>query len=179
MDTLILGLLIFQSRTVYEIKARINSGMNMMYSDSMGSIQAAIKKLLSNGNIEFTESVENGKFKKIYSITPSGREYFNNWVNTPMRASQSKNSDLPKLYFMGLSDKGTRIDRIESYIKSLSEIYDILNALYEQGKSVRTDKEHKDILTYQFLSLKYGVDSLGFEIEWYKNLLCDVKEGRI
>ena len=145
----------------------------------MGSIQAAVKKLLSNGYIEFTESVENGKFKKTYSITSSGREYFNNWVNTPMRASQSKNSDLPKLYFMGLSDKETRVDRLEGYIKSLVEIYDMLNALYKQGKSLKIDKEHKDILTYQVLSLKYGVDSLDFEIQWYRNLLCDVKKGNI
>ena len=145
----------------------------------MGSIQAAVKKLLSNGYIEFTESVENGKFKKTYSITSSGREYFNNWVNTPMRASQSKNSDLPKLYFMGLSDKETRVDRLEGYIKSLVEIYDMLNALYKQGKSLKIDKEHKDILTYQVLSLKYGVDSLDFEIQWYRNLLCDVNKGRI
>ena len=76
MDTIILGLLIMKDRTIYEIRERINKGLNMMYSSSMGSIQAAIKKLLENNYIEFEEIVDNGKYKKVYSITTSGKEYF-------------------------------------------------------------------------------------------------------
>ena len=179
MDTLILGLLILKSRTIYEIKTRINSGMNMMYSNSLGSIQTAIKKLLAQEYIDFVEVVENGKYKKRYSITQAGREYFNQWVNTPMRASQNKSPDLPKLYFMGLSDKETRIDRIMAYIRSLEEAYTVLNVLYEQGKTIEVDCAMKDIFDYQFLSLKYGVDSIGFEIQWYKNIADSIKKGAL
>lgn len=177
MDTLILGLLILQSRTIYEIKMRINSGMNMMYSNSLGSIQAAVKKLLVLKYIDFVEVVENGKYKKKYSITQAGRDYFYEWVNTPMRAGQNKNPDLPKLYFMGLSKKETRIDRIEAFICSLTEVYNVLNTLYEQGKAMQVESSMRDIFDYQFLSLKYGVDSLKFEIEWYKNVVDAIKEG--
>ena len=69
MDNIILGILLLSSRTIYQLRERIDKGLNMMYSSSMGSIQAAIKKLLNYGYIQYEETVENGKYKKIYSIT--------------------------------------------------------------------------------------------------------------
>lgn len=46
MDNIILGLLLLENRTIYQLRERIRKGMDLMYSSSMGSIQAAIKKLL-------------------------------------------------------------------------------------------------------------------------------------
>ena len=65
MDNIILGLLILESRTIYRLRERIKKGMDLMYSSSMGSIQAAIKRLLDRGYISYSERVENGKYKKI------------------------------------------------------------------------------------------------------------------
>lgn len=72
MDHMILGLLLLSSRTIYQLHERIDKGLHMMYSSSMGSIQAAVKKLLNGGYIQYEEVVENGKYKKIYSITDRG-----------------------------------------------------------------------------------------------------------
>lgn len=179
MDSLILGLLILKSRTIYEIKEKIKSGLNLMYSNSMGSIQAAIKKLLEKGFIECIECVESGKFKKQYSITEAGREYFEDWINTPMRASQNKNADLSKLYFMGLSDPKTRAERIGTYLQSLQKMYDSLEMIYNEGKKMTVNQDFTDILTYQLLSVKYGMDSILFNIEWYKKLICDIEKGTL
>ena len=66
MDNIILGLLLLSGRTIYQLRERIDKGMNLMFSSSMGSIQAAIRKLLTCGYIDFTEVTENGKFKKFY-----------------------------------------------------------------------------------------------------------------
>ena len=72
MDNIILGLLLLSSRTIYQLRERIDKGLNMMYSSSMGSIQAAIQKLLNCGYIQYEEAVENGKYKK-----NKNREKFN------------------------------------------------------------------------------------------------------
>ena len=45
MDTLILGLLLLKSRTIYEIRKTLSSSMQLLYSCSTGSIQAALKCL--------------------------------------------------------------------------------------------------------------------------------------
>ena len=71
-----LGLLLLSDRTIYGLRDRIGKGLHLMYSSSMGSIQAAVKKLLNTGDICFTEIVEKGRHKKIYSITDNiNRQY--------------------------------------------------------------------------------------------------------
>ena len=84
MENIILGLLLLQSRTIYQLRKRINNGLNLMYSCSTGSIQAAIKKLLRSGYISVKEINENGKLKKLYSITADGKKQFDLWVNSPI-----------------------------------------------------------------------------------------------
>ena len=76
MDNVILGFLLLHSRTIYQLRERISQGLNLMYSSSMGSIQAAVKKLLNYQYISYEETVEKGKYKKVYSITDSGKLYF-------------------------------------------------------------------------------------------------------
>ena len=51
MDNIILGLLLMCNRTIYQLRERIDKGINLMYSSSMGSIQAAIKKFITISNI--------------------------------------------------------------------------------------------------------------------------------
>lgn len=177
MDKIVLGLLMIKGRTIYEIKSKIEQGMNMMYSSSTGSIQAALKKLLALGFIEYNEIVEKGKYKKIYSITLKGVDSFNEWVNSPILANQAKNSELTKLFFMGLSDKEKREERIEKYIVSLEEIHDALKLICAEGNLMNVPNEQKELFNYQYLSAKYGVDTLAFEIKWYRKLLNNIKDG--
>ncbi len=179
MDKIILGLLMLSSRTIYEIKSRIAQGLELMYSSSTGSIQAAIKKLMAQGYIIFNEEVENGKYKKIYSITESGRTEFLKWVNSSFSSAQNKKPELVKLYFMGLSDVQTRKCRISEYIKSLEESYATLKFIYDSGEDMVVQDEYKDLFNYQRLTAKFGIDSIRFEIEWYKQLLSDIDSGRI
>ena len=71
----------------------------------MGSIQAAVKKLLNCGYISYEEIIDNGKYKKIYCITESGKLHFYEWINAPIEEQNPKNTELEKDYFMGFSDK--------------------------------------------------------------------------
>ncbi len=167
MDNIILGLLILKSRTIYQLRERIAKGLNLMYSDSMGSIQAALKKLLKCGYIQYEEIVENGKYKKVYSITDSGRERFFEWVNSPMTSQNNNNPELAKLYFMGFSDKENRAELLKRYISELKEQHNVLEAICKEGEAM----ELNDIGVYQLASAKYGRDLILFNIEWFQKLL--------
>ena len=178
MDHMILGLLLLSSRTIYQLHERIEKGLHMMYSSSMGSIQAAVKKLLRCGYIQYEEAVENGKYKKIYSITDSGKQKFTEWLSTPMRIQSSKNPELAKLYFMGFSDKTSRRNNIEKYLSHLTEKYHVLNAICEEAQNVNITEENKDIIFYQFSAARYGRDFMKFNIEWYKKLINEMEDKK-
>lgn len=179
MDKIVLGILLLSSRTIYQLRERINKGLNLMYSSSMGSIQAAVKKLLGCGYIDYEEIVEDGKYKKIYSITESGKLCFFDWVNSPIEMHHSKNPELAKLYFMGFSDKDSRETSMEAHLSYLHEQYHALNAICEEANSIKVSDENKSILLYQLASVRYGRDLMKFNIDWYKRLLDETRSGEL
>lgn len=170
MENIILGLLLLQDRTIYQLRKRINAGLNLMYSCSMGSIQAAIKKLLKNEYIIFQEISENGRLKKLYSITSKGKKYFNSWINSPFEKETPKNSELVKIYFMGFTELENRKNLIKNHISYLKIIYSDLDKICQEGEK-NPDALKNDIFFYQLQTAKYGRDLILFNINWYTNLL--------
>ncbi len=176
MDHLILGLLLLSARTIYQLRERVARGLNLMYSDSMGSIQAAVKKLLDRGCIQYKETVENGKYKKIYSITDSGRQHFFQWVDTPMSVQSGKNPELAKLYFMGFSEKAKRAELLKEHISQLKEQYRALDVLCQEGETASIPDEGREIAFYQLAAARYGRDFTRFNLEWNEKLLRETED---
>ena len=171
MDYIILGLLLLSRRTIYQLRERIEKGIDLMYSSSMGSIQAGIKKLLSSGLIDCEEAFENGKLKKYYSINQIGQEYFFDWINEPLKEQAPKNPELVKLYFMGFADKNNQRKNIEKHIEFLKQKHAVMSALLEDSKSVNIPSDKQDILKFQIASAVYGKDLIKFNINWFENFL--------
>lgn len=179
MDKIILALLFFQSKTLYEIREKFTGNLSLMYSSSTGSIQAAIKKLLRDGLITCEERVEKGRYKKRYSITEKGKEELNAWINSPFKEAQNRNPELAKLYFMGLSDPKLRKERIREYITSLEKYHAALKAVYDEGLSMEPSEEYRELFRFQFLTVKFGLDTSKYEIWWLKKLLLDMENGEL
>lgn len=179
MDKIVLGLLLLSSRTIYQLRERVDKGLNLMYSSSMGNIQAAIKKLLSHGYIGYEEVIDNGKYKKIYSITESGKQHFLEWINMPIEAQNIRCPELVKVYFMGFSDKKNREAIIEQYLSFLKEQHRLLDAICKEAETAEISEENKDIVNYQILSAFYGRDLYKFNIDWFENALIKVRKGEI
>lgn len=181
MDKIILALLFLKSRTIYELKVKLSGDLGLLYSSSTGSIQAAIKKLLAAGFICCSETVENGRLKKIYELTDSGRAEFHAWINSPFDEGGNRNPELAKLYFMGLSENDGRADRIRGRIAAMRVYHDSLQAVYEEGQTLlgQVPPEYADLLKYQLLTTRHGIDLTAFEMQWLERLLEDMENERI
>lgn len=177
MENIILGLLMLQPRTIYQLRKRINEGLNLMYSCSTGSIQAAIKKLLNSGYICVSEIYENGKQKKLYSITDAGKAQFGAWVNGAIESNSVKNPELAKIYFMGFSEKESRIKLIENYLSDLRRVYAELDKICKDGEKMSAEIRDNDIAYYQLLTANYGRDFMKFNIDWYNRLLKNIRSN--
>lgn len=179
MDHMILGLLLFGSKTIYQLWERIDKGLNFIYSSSLGSIQAAIKKLLREGYIQ-CEGVTGSRKCKFYTITDSGRAHFTQWVNAPMSTCGLKNPDAGKLYFLGVAQRENRAEIVQSYLDQLKQVYFALERICQEGEATSVPEDGQDILRYQLLSAQYGRDLLHFHIQWYTALLSQIRrtDGR-
>lgn len=208
MDKIILGIILFKRSTLYELRNFIKDNLQEMCSYSTGSIQAAIKKLISNGFISFNEVTENNISKKIYYATEKGADEFSKWILEPMDITKSKNIELSKLFFLGLVPLNKRIELIEKIIekyekqkvllakvKRLSEeekTEHILNNAFRitiddltksnLKKITHNDSLYKyveDCVDFQFYSLDYSIARNQFEIDWYKKLLSKLKRRKL
>jgi len=189
MDIIILGLLMLKGATIYELQKTVSEQqLTFASSGSMGSVQAAIKKLLNKEMITYVERMENSINKKIYSITETGKKYFIEEVSTPMQ-NKTTNKELSKFFFMGFVKSELRVGLIESYLKELEEeLADLeqLNVLAEVQRDQLTDEkilnelkakegisefltveDIKEINTFTLGTLDYGLDFLKFEIDWF------------
>ena len=179
MDNIILGLLCLTNLTIYDIRGTFQKCLYFMYSDSTGSIQAALKKLMDNDMITCNEFVENGKNKKLYSIAERGKETFINWLSTPMKSTKLSNMELGKLFFMGMLPEKKRIELIIEYIEQLQTKLTIVLEIKNQAEKVKFDEDKKDIAIFQFYTIDFAIDSIQFEIEWYKSLCKKITKGDI
>ena len=205
MKYFLLGLLMLKEMTVYQLKAMIAENFTAMCSDSMGSIQAALKNLLSNGLITCSAVKEKNVEKKYYRIKENGRKEFLMWLQNPMDMSQGKNTELGKLLFMGILPNDKRVELISAVIKNLeSELTylkqilevnkdieaskkelldyyadnpDYAAALLSAGKSKNIAQSFSDIHKYEMLTAQHGADLVQFHIKWFKELQKKINAG--
>lgn len=203
MDKIILGLLMIKKLTIYELRSIIEMNFTSMCSNSMGSIQAAIKKLLEKKMIVYEELVENSVNKKFYTLTNEGKECFLEWVQTAMISGKMKDMELSKLFFMGFVPTKKRLSLIESYLADLKKEKEHLENIKKQDSNTaklqyiayieknkiefnhflqvsensNIQKEVQDIIDFELLTLQFGIDRTNFEIEWFEKLknklICD------
>lgn len=200
MEYIILSMLLCKAMTVYEIRNYIIKNLTTVCSNSLGSIQTAIKKMLSKGYIEVREYVENGLNKKKYSITDKGLSEYKNWVGTPINISKMTNMEESKLFFLGIAPKEKRISFLAAMNKDLEGQLKALTAIKESTLnakeaiiddnvrnisketnyvdnllSVSNEKDLKAVLLntydYQMELLEYSIERTKFDLSFYKNLL--------
>ena len=199
MDIIILGLLMIQNSTIYEIRKAIETNFTNISSSSTGSIHSAINKLQGKNFILVNEFVENSVNKKVYEITVAGKEYFYENITKPM-LYKDKNMELGKFIFMGFVPKEKRSGLIEAYISELKKELDALLIIssgtqpryafdenyieYLKSKGMSkdiTNETFMDIALFQYATLDLAIAKIEFEIKWFENfkqkLLCkeDIK----
>lgn len=196
MDKIILGLLMIKQLTIYELRSVIETNFTSMCSNSMGSIQAAIKKLLQQDMVEFEEHVENSVNKKYYMLTELGRKCFLEWVQTAILPGKMKDMELSKLFFMGFVPAQKRAALVEAHLADLKKEREHLERIQKQDNDTgkleylaylqnnavqkghllqatgQLDAENgtEEIVRFELLTLQFGIDRMNFEIEWFTKL---------
>ena len=200
MEHIILSLLLLKEMTIYEMRTYIQQNLSTVCSDSLGSIQTAIKKLLEKEYIDVNEYVDNNMLKKQYSVTEKGVFHFKEWIGTPMNIHKMKNMEEGKFFFLGMASKEKRIVFIRDYIRSLSTEYDKLcqiqqfventkdnviesnvirlsktpqltEKLLSVSEETKLENVISNIYDYQIYMLEYGLCKLREDIAFYEKIL--------
>jgi DNA-binding PadR family transcriptional regulator len=159
-----------RSVTQYELKRALEQKVSPFFSASLGSIQAALKKLLRNGHIEVFETVENGRNKKIFSITSTGKTYFLQWMMALSPPSRIESESITKVFFMGLvsaSDRMVIVRQIISELENIVREYEDKQAEYSE--KVFPEKV-RNIVKYQMKTLDLGIIQQVQTLAWFRKI---------
>lgn len=177
MEYVILGLLCIQSMTVYELNKSFEQGIALFYSASLGSLQTALKKLLEKEAVVFEMTETGGRQKKIYTITPSGKAAFFEWMSAEIPPNKLEVTMLSKLFFMGMIEEKVHRLAIMNHMLTQTE-----NALAELSETqvtldhLKVPESFTSIFHYQKKTLHYGVHAHVFAVEWLKQLMREEEE---
>lgn len=174
IDKIVLGLLSKKALTVYDIKVAMEKSINRFYSNSLGSINPAIKKLEREHLITRTEVVENNRLKKVYDITDKGKEAFRNWMAEPITQGRLKDEVLIRVFFLGDTDAVERKKLITDYIQELNKSKEELEVLQEQIRSSDLSAEQLQEVRFQMATLQFGIDYMAFKQTWFQGLLTEI-----
>lgn len=168
VENIILGCLSTKPMSGYEIKSLISMSTSLFYNASYGSIYPTLKKHEENGLVVSREQVDNGRFKKIYELTEVGEKVLMEWLQQDARPITIKNDMLLRLFFYGNLPNEKRLELTSDYIKQLKSFKQELDEIDPIAQEV------SDI--YQQYTLRWGKDFYSFLIDWYENLLKELKK---
>lgn len=208
MENIILSLILLKPMTIYEMRAYIQRNISTVCSDSLGSIQAAIKKLIEKGYVIVTEYVENNTIKKRYSVTSEGVKYYKGWVGTPINIQKMKSMEEGKFFFLGIAPGEKRVAFLKAYISDLEEehkkllvIKDYVDKTQDTVITMNTKRIKDDpvlagnllevsgektveaavtnIDNYQLYMLEYGLEKIQANLNFYNKVLKrELKGGK-
>lgn len=178
MENVVLGLLIIQNLTLYELNRAFKQGISLFYSASYGALQAAAKNLLAGGLIVYQEKVEGGRNKKVYSITSPGREAFFKWMFAEIPVSKLEVTALSRVYFLGLiPELEGRRQVVREILRTIDLVQAGLGQLNAEISRIEVPDEYQGILHYQLKTLDYGLGAHVFARRWFEDLLAELEAG--
>jgi len=169
VENIILGCLAFGPRSGYEIKKIISISSAWFYNASYGSIYPILKKFEEKGLVCSKEVIDNGRYKRLYEMTPRGETVFKKWMLEAPKLMTVKYEMAVKLMFFSKLEPQQRIEQIEKHIEQL--------VLFKQELEEIEVVIDETADFYQRLILDWGENLYVFLIDWFEKFLAELKKN--
>lgn len=159
----ILGLLSYKDNTGYELTKMINSNGLFFWQAQQSQVYREIVKLEEDKLICANE--ESTPHKKIYSLTPDGKNALIEWLNEKdiISSIEIRNPLVMKLFFSNIADRDKTIGMLEEY---KAECRHMLDEIAESQQETLSMAKNKQDTVFFSLNSFYGVGFYNFSIEW-------------
>lgn len=179
---IVLGMLYNCKSTGYDIKKHIENGVGVFYKASYGSIYPTLKQLQSQGLISVSPEAQGSRQKKLYEISPQGREAFLQWLSEPIEADDAngKQSHLARVYFFDVLPEETARQQLLEYERRNAQYLERLLALERSFDSPGNHRHHY----YKMSTLYYGICIVRETLRWCRHVrmkrpLKELNEGGV
>lgn len=159
---IILGMVLKQDSTGYDIKKSIDQGIGTFYKASYGSLYPALKKMTETGLLTLYERPQGNRRKIFYHITEEGKSEFLDWLSTPTDIAEGFNMHLAKVFFYDYLPKDICEEKLLEYEMNCKRYLKMLTDMEKQLSKLG----NKDVFYYKLSTLYYGIGITQKTIEW-------------
>lgn len=180
LEYAILGFLNYQPLTGYDLKKVFDSSIRHFWVADQSQIYRTLARLADQGwaEVEIVEQVERPD-RKVYHITPAGREALQCWLRGPFSADPPHSAPLIQIFFAGqMSD-----DEILAKFEEAASIFRAMLARYQQVPQQIDDYRamvHSPRETYFGLqTLELGIKTMQAQLDWAEDIIRAIHENRL
>ncbi len=163
-----LGFLLYRPLSMYAIKKAMERSTRHFLSASFGSLHPTLRKLETKGYVTSEACVENGRNKKVFSITEAGREHFIGWLARDIASERVSDPSLLRLFFMGHLEPAARQDLLARFLGEMQRAAEELERLREDVQGGPVPHGFEDHLAHQLATLDFGIAYHRFVKDWYQ-----------
>ncbi len=166
----ILGFLMSESLSGYEIKTRFENSISNFFDASFGAIYPALNRMERDGWVQKRVVVQEGRpNKNVYAITEAGKVQFLAYLNTPLQDDLIRSDFLLRVFFGRYADPA-------QYQKWMEEKTEKANDKLEQLRTLSAEVNGND--AFEMKALDYGLAQYEMLLAWLQKEL-DLLKPRI
>jgi PadR family transcriptional regulator AphA len=155
----ILGFLLNDSRSGYEIGQIIQQSTNYFWQESDASIYPTLKLLAKEGLVSSETAYVGKRRKEIFSITKAGKKAFLEWFKKPPEQDMHREEFLLKLFFTTETTREEMERHCEQRLLELQEVREKYQKIEEFLKQLPEK-------IYWLKTLQVGLAHLELDITW-------------
>lgn len=170
MKHVILGLLMIQPMSLYDLHKAFRAGISLFYSASFGSLQRSLAQLIEEGLVIAEPEPGDPRGKKRHTITAAGCAAWREGMLTPIVAADAETTMLARVFFLGLLNGDDRKAAVallrERAADDLAQLQTVAVAL----DAAEIPAKLADVFRYQRTTLDYGIRSHSLVRTWLDEL---------
>ena len=189
-----LGLLMWNPMSGYDIKKLVDVGLSHFWSENYGQIYPTLEQLVINGLASKKSARKSGNRQRfVYTITSQGRKIFRDWIGEATTTPIVRNEMQLKLFLCANSpskslrlikqyqaQQQTQLDEyrnseelLRAAIRGRDDI-DELNELL--AISARTPRQKKRQLNTFLMTLRHGIRVIEARLAWCEEAIAHLSE---
>ena len=125
----VIGLLAHGPRSGYDIKAAVDRSTRFFWAASYGQIYPELRRLEREGLVEGEQAPRGGRDRRVYKLTPAGREALIEWLLGESVTIELRDESLLRLFFADALPHEQALLLLEGRKRGHEEYLEILRAI--------------------------------------------------
>jgi DNA-binding PadR family transcriptional regulator len=159
----LLGLLASKPCSGYDIKRVVDRSTRFFWAASYGQIYPELKRLEAEGLIEGEDRPNGGRSRRVYTLTPAGREALLEWMRSGITTIALRDESLLRLFLADELPREEALWLLEGRKRGHERYLEVLRAI--QALPGGPDPTFVDLV------LRYGIDFNEWGAKWCEEQL--------